>query len=481
MSRIFISYSHDSPEHIDRVLALSDRLRLEGIDCYLDQYEESPPEGWPNWCLNQVEEAEFVLIICTETYNRRFRGKEQPKQGLGVAWEGFVITQQLYEAAAKNSKFIPVVFSTEDQSHIPIPLRGAARYDLSKDDRYDALYFRLTHQPLIEKPALGKIRKKASSLENNAQGLPRRQDFRERFQSDENSQAVLRLQISEPVQQTSADSVAGTSTLQASRLLSPRRSEHIAVFVFGVLFISLLIVLALFVPAPTAFQYTIFRIVLALAAAGIAAFVPGVINVTVNERVRAGGAIAVFVMVYFFSPAKLVSDSSTFPLTVYVHGEDGPQELVLRNSGKVVLRLGVEPRSEPIGADGQAFFRAIPISFRKQYVPVWVESDDFEVVDHVQQQLAGPSIDVTVRRKSGRVSGRIEEDRSAFVPIPGAEVHVAGITTKSGGAGEFDIVIPGNRLQPQLDLDVSASGYLPLHTTIIPNSNAAVIKLRRSR
>jgi hypothetical protein len=35
--RVFISYSHDSPEHADRVLALADRLRAEGIDCHLDR------------------------------------------------------------------------------------------------------------------------------------------------------------------------------------------------------------------------------------------------------------------------------------------------------------------------------------------------------------------------------------------------------------------------------------------------------------
>ena len=31
--RVFISYSHDSPEHKDRILALSDRLRQDGVDC----------------------------------------------------------------------------------------------------------------------------------------------------------------------------------------------------------------------------------------------------------------------------------------------------------------------------------------------------------------------------------------------------------------------------------------------------------------
>jgi len=36
---VFISYSHDSAEHADRVLALSNRLHEDGIDCILDQYE----------------------------------------------------------------------------------------------------------------------------------------------------------------------------------------------------------------------------------------------------------------------------------------------------------------------------------------------------------------------------------------------------------------------------------------------------------
>jgi SEFIR domain len=54
-ARVFISYSHDSPEHKDRILALSDRLRQAGIDCSIDQYEQSPAKGWPRWCERQVE------------------------------------------------------------------------------------------------------------------------------------------------------------------------------------------------------------------------------------------------------------------------------------------------------------------------------------------------------------------------------------------------------------------------------------------
>ena len=66
---------------------------------------------------------------------------------MGAKWEGFVITQELYEAEAKNIKFIPVVFTPEDAQHIPSELRGATRYDLSIPEAYDNLFRHLTNQP----------------------------------------------------------------------------------------------------------------------------------------------------------------------------------------------------------------------------------------------------------------------------------------------------------------------------------------------
>jgi len=84
--------------------------------------------------------------------------------------------------------------------------------------------------------------------------------------------------------------------------------ELTAVFTFGVIFVVVLLILAIVFPHPTPFQYLVFRIVLALAASGIAALVPGFIEVNVSKWLRAGGAIAIFVLVYFFSPADLVTE-----------------------------------------------------------------------------------------------------------------------------------------------------------------------------
>src|SRR5919112_251698 len=116
---VFISYTHDSPEHMDRVLDLANRLRAEGVDCHLDQYETSPPEGWPRWTNRQLEAADYVLVVCTETYQRRFDGKEETGKGLGAQWEGAIITQELYDAAGNNNKFIPVLLSPEDSHNLP--------------------------------------------------------------------------------------------------------------------------------------------------------------------------------------------------------------------------------------------------------------------------------------------------------------------------------------------------------------------------
>jgi hypothetical protein len=51
---IFISYSHDSPEHSDRVLALSDTLRQLGVDAELDQYHTRPPICRPSQSLKKL-------------------------------------------------------------------------------------------------------------------------------------------------------------------------------------------------------------------------------------------------------------------------------------------------------------------------------------------------------------------------------------------------------------------------------------------
>ena len=156
--RVFISYSHDSTQHKDLVLSFAKRLRKDGVDAQIDQYVNGrPPGGWPRWMLDKLDWAEFVLLICTETYYRRFRGHEEPGTGKGVDWEGQLITLELYQAKSHTTKFVPVIFASQNKEFIPEPLRDHC-YRLDSEEGYQELYSFLTGQggvPLVE---LGEVK-----------------------------------------------------------------------------------------------------------------------------------------------------------------------------------------------------------------------------------------------------------------------------------------------------------------------------------
>jgi hypothetical protein len=146
------------------------------------------------------------------------------------------------------------------------------------------------------------------------------------------------------------------------------------------------------------------------------------------------GAALVVYGAHFFVPKAL-----TFPLTVYVHGEKGPQDMVLRNSGRVMLELGPDTRVQPIGENGQAYFPAIPANFRGQEVPAWVESETYESVDpRAKQRLEGTTL---------------------YLVVALPEYHIEG-ETNHDGRFELQVVAEGQRI---VELVAQKQGYQPAH------------------
>ncbi|WP_353571800.1 toll/interleukin-1 receptor domain-containing protein [Candidatus Albibeggiatoa sp. nov. BB20] len=154
--KVFISYSWDSDKHKQNVLAFAQQLIKQGIDVALDQFEQFPAQGWANWMLDQIEECDFVLIVCTETYNRRVRRKEEGR-GKGVTWEGTIMTDLMYDDFHQNTRFIPIIFSMEDMPHVPRFLGSVSRFMVTTKEGYKDLYRYLTQQAAIQKPELGAV------------------------------------------------------------------------------------------------------------------------------------------------------------------------------------------------------------------------------------------------------------------------------------------------------------------------------------
>jgi tetratricopeptide (TPR) repeat protein len=158
--RVFVSYSHDSPEHRANILDLTQELRRAGIDAQIDHFVESaPPLSWPLWMNEQIDQADYVLVVVTETYARRFMNREQPGRGLGVRWEGAIITSELYYASDDRVKFIPVVVDASDSTHIPTPLRLTTWYNVDTigNRNLEPLLRHLLNQPAVMPEPIGSI------------------------------------------------------------------------------------------------------------------------------------------------------------------------------------------------------------------------------------------------------------------------------------------------------------------------------------
>src|SRR3989442_1286704 len=136
LPKVFLSYSHDSPDHKAAVLKLAKRLRDDGFIVIIDQEHRWVAEGWTVWMMNQLQQANFVLVICTEAYQRRAEGKEDPPTGAGASWEGAIIRRDLYEANGRNNKFIPVLMHKEDKIHLPLFLRDYSYFVATDLDDY---------------------------------------------------------------------------------------------------------------------------------------------------------------------------------------------------------------------------------------------------------------------------------------------------------------------------------------------------------
>lgn len=78
----------------------------------------------------------------------------------------------------------------------------------------------------------------------------------------------------------------------------------ISYFSCTILLVSIFII-ALLIPYPSQFQYTIFRIIISLAAGGIAAFFTGFLTVEWSNKIKAGNGFGVFIVVYLIAPAAM--------------------------------------------------------------------------------------------------------------------------------------------------------------------------------
>lgn len=187
------------------------------------------------------------------------------------------------------------------------------------------------------------------------------------------------------------------------------------------------------------------------------------------------GAVAGFFIVMVLG--LWIPRATHFPLTVYVHGQRGVHDLVLRKQGLVVLDLGGDRRAKPIGENGDAIFPAIEAIYSGQLVHVFLEADDYELIDSRPRELEGESLYLEVQRKEAHVSGRAQDTQGE--PIAGAAVNIKNMTTTTGASGHFEIAIPRTMTDPEFTLQVTMTGYEAHREIVVPYGGEIVVILKK--
>jgi len=161
MVKAFVSYSWDNDDHKNWVRELATRLRNDGIDVNLDQWDLVPGDQLPEFMERAVRESDYVLIICTHKYKERSNNR----QG-GVGYEGDIMTAEVL-STNNQRKFIPILKQQSWNESAPSWLLGKIYIDFSSvpypQKHYDDLVTTLLGTK-EKAPPIGGLKKSETAL-----------------------------------------------------------------------------------------------------------------------------------------------------------------------------------------------------------------------------------------------------------------------------------------------------------------------------
>lgn len=127
MSKVFISYSHDSETHKKWVFEFASKLRANGVDVIFDQFEARLGSDLPLFMEQGLSQSTRVLCVCSDRYN------EKANSGLsGVGYEKRVICSDLLKDSS-TAWVIPIIRNCTSETKVPKFL-SSLKYITFEDD-----------------------------------------------------------------------------------------------------------------------------------------------------------------------------------------------------------------------------------------------------------------------------------------------------------------------------------------------------------
>jgi hypothetical protein len=159
--KVFISYRHESTALAADVLFIAQALRSMRIDSIFDATCEHAVADWPRWMSQNIDEADFVVVICSDGYAETAEGKEGT--GRGVRWEADHLLEEVYRTRGKaREKFLPVILGKHGSFEtVPSFLRLGTVFEVAIDDPQAAT--RAQTRSLMQEMSMGLLALRVSA------------------------------------------------------------------------------------------------------------------------------------------------------------------------------------------------------------------------------------------------------------------------------------------------------------------------------
>jgi len=169
--KVFISYSWDDNTTISHdAWNLAEKFRNNGIKSMIDQdhggVSPTPNGGWKSWMEKNIENADYIVILCTESYYQKSKHKVGVSAGRGVKREWLLIDSNLYDNN-DFTKYIPMYYKEDTNKFIPTIIKNdCTSYVLDSDKDIKMLIDYLTGNNKKLPPVKITSDKGVSTIEN---------------------------------------------------------------------------------------------------------------------------------------------------------------------------------------------------------------------------------------------------------------------------------------------------------------------------
>ncbi|MBK8567800.1 MAG: hypothetical protein IPN76_31900 [Saprospiraceae bacterium] len=256
-------------------------------------------------------------------------------------------------------------------------------------------------------------------------------------------------------------------------------------WIVGLALLVGMVLLLVFVPCPTDAQFFAFRLLLALAAGGLATLLPGMFGLDLNNGTKAAGALGIMVLIYLVNPGTLAGggkcDEGPFNFTVRLVKPNNMANYPPLKGG--TLKIWVVDRYEKpeLNTDLVAEVKAIPNVQDGNMVDAYLEGATYWKLekDSVRLSKLSQTLNVVPDGSLDTLYGKTLMNDN---PVVGVQIEVeGGLSGVSDANGKFVVPIPLMKQKEVLLVSAFKEGYGRVEERHNPASGEKVLDLTMTK